>query len=329
MNSDECIDDIYAPWVPASSLVRDLAVASMKVLLPHCSPETLIDSAPLQTAAQSGAGKDPVDVEQDASDTDSDLIGQSQPSDSSSDDHWSNWSNSSADLPPPSLMLPQELEGIVDIDPDEGRRRGAELMAMLMSEDPAPTHDTAPKSEPCFVPSCPVRSMPMPEGRPPSHARASEKPAATSLTSAAPLFVPSWATERQQSFDLHSASIIKAARDAFGDDLSEVEGDAEDGFTIRLCSDRCSRRWEPNAALNRLHRCLWPLLDPDAIALVPTTIPKRSWLSLHVMSPSEMQRMKTYCCWDFARSGMCRRGTTCRWPHTQPMLKTIDIEVAY
>mmetsp|Transcript_45124 Transcript_45124/g.81475 ORF Transcript_45124/g.81475 Transcript_45124/m.81475 type:complete len:294 (+) Transcript_45124:87-968(+) len=293
MYSDKLIDD--APWVPATSLAHDLAVTSMKILLPHCSPETVIDPTLHQHAARSRKVKDIAGLEQTESETDSDPNGHA--SESSADE---NWSSNLFESPSTALRAPEEETCVVDIDPEEGRRRGAELMGMLMLEE-----------------------------QPPSHARAFGKPVATSLDASAPVFVPSWSAERQPAVDVHSATIIKAAHDAFGADLSEVEGDAEDGFTVRLSISGDGSRWEPNKALSRLTRCLWPLLGPDTVGLVPTVIPRRAWLSLHIMPLPEMERMRAYCCWDFGRYGMCPRGKKCRWPHTQAKLKIIDIEVSY
>lgn len=194
-------------------------------------------------------------------------------------------------------------ENLVDIDPLEGRRRGEQLMSML-------------NLKPSEVVESNQRSR---------------------LTAAAAPFQPSACmpcqpTTEQSSrvvsgfggpgIPLYLPIISEAARRLFQGDLEGVEGDVRDGFVVRVGGEWGKK--DVKAVLDSLSIALWPLLGGDVVGVEPHVIPRRAWLTLHCMQAHDLQSI----CWDFYKTGQCRRAGQCRWRHIMPETYAIDVEIS-
>mmetsp|Transcript_95740 Transcript_95740/g.309084 ORF Transcript_95740/g.309084 Transcript_95740/m.309084 type:complete len:386 (+) Transcript_95740:86-1243(+) len=241
----------------------------------------------------------------------------------------------------------QEEQGLVDLDPEEGHRRGAELMQLLMQKPGAAT-DSGPRSvagasaagaQPGLSPAC------LSEAR--GSAKLSQPPQAAlglpgchwALPPAEPMSSAclSVCGEAQTAY---AAAVSEAATRAFGSSAVDVASSASGGFVIWL------RGWpaaelqnNERAVLAALNQALCPLLGPDVVGVEPRTATATGARLSGVASAvagtrltiwhlrGEAEYAQNYC-WQYVRQGICPRGGYCRWLHAVPPSYPIDIEVA-
>lgn len=235
----------------------------------------------------------------------------------------------------PMEFLP--VEGLVDIDSGEGRRRGDELWALLMPQ----AHEEAPKAPAAAAPSS-ILSVNAPEFTPPNPAsvptpqlRQTRPPQqqATSNSQWAAVWegcgTGGWSSNDPEpapaNVSRHAAEVQQSAKDAFGAMLKEVVV-ASDGYLILL--HESLRQYEDVPVLAILSRALWPLLGKEVVGLEPSPAPAgQPRLALQVRGDGSEQDSE--CCWQFATTGECPRGSRCRWEHRHLGIYTTYIDVVY
>jgi hypothetical protein len=212
---------------------------------------------------------------------------------------------SDEDLPLTHVLSEEDL---VDIDPSEGRRRGEQLMSMLNLGPPKSDFGSKSKGS-----------------NPRSRLTAKAAPFQPSACVTAPaLEESSRSVKGFGSPETHSylPIISEVAKELFKEDLDCVEGDARDGFVVRVRGEGGNK--DPHTVLDSLSASLWPLLGCEVVGFEPHVIPRRTWLTLHCLR-QDFQSV----CWDFHKTGLCRRGGLCRWSHALPEKYTVDVEIAF
>jgi hypothetical protein len=224
--------------------------------------------------------------------------------------------------------LPEE--GLVDIDPEEGKKRGGELMAMLMTSDAA--QELPRKSVPArsTEPSLSDASWPAPPR--PSHSASARR--AYPHQANRPQWAASWesgwesmSTGAAFSSNLetsrHVVAIQHAAHEAFGALLKEVKMSASGVYTVSLHSGM--RQYDEVPVLSILSRALWPLLGREVNTLEPIVdLDGQQRLIMRMHGEIDGQS-----CWEFATTGTCPRGSRCRWEHAAVAVHHAYIEVVY
>lgn len=230
----------------------------------------------------------------------------------------------------PRQLLPEE--GLIDIDPEEGRKRGDELFAMLMPQEAhenlsaataQSTVSTLSAHAPAFtppksVPSAQTSHLPAQQRQPRQQAHSECWAAVWEGCGTA-----GWSSDGSgSSLGVHAEAVQQAAEDVFGSFLKEVVV-ANDGFLILLYES--FRQYEevmPVTAM--LSRTLWPLLGREVVALDPSVAPAG-----HQRLALRMYEKDSQCCWEFASTGNCPRGSRCRWEHDINALSVTYIDVVY
>uniref|UniRef100_A0A7S4S5J0 C3H1-type domain-containing protein n=1 Tax=Alexandrium monilatum TaxID=311494 RepID=A0A7S4S5J0_9DINO len=242
--------------------------------------------------------------------------------------------------------------GLVDLHPAEGRRRGDELLSLLLVRPTLPDVQKAapppPPKQPPPPPHAPPPPPPRPAGTGPSGvatpagppllaAWASEREALRrssadlrlALCSAAPSVVPEVSTATAGS--QHAAAVSEAASRAFGADLAEVVR-GPSGYALLLRGrEGAALRRGGREQLDTLGCALWPLLVPDVVGM-------QSEMEAEAGQVSSGSRLTVWClaagegntrslCWDFARCGACPRGGRCRWLHAEHPTYNFTIEL--
>jgi len=210
--------------------------------------------------------------------------------------------------------LPED--GLVDITENEGRKRGDELMAMLMPED-------LPAAE---IPSClwPSSAPPGEWGLPVTSFGKQSSPSYEEEPEG-------WAAARNdgpangvaESKAARNTEVRKAIHVAFGERVASIEEGAHGDFVVTLCSgNHAGSLRNPSTQLRMLSSALWDVMGNCVTSLEPTVTPGCSWLTVHcIRKPSG--RCKTL--W-FGRSS--RGGRLCVEQFVlQP--ESFDIEVTF
>lgn len=209
--------------------------------------------------------------------------------------------------------LPDEL---VDIDAGEGRRRGDLLFAMLCG--PASPASEPLRPVPSFQCSASAAAAPVQHG----HDRL-QRPW---MQPAAP--VQSSSSVHVESGASRSASVHQAAHHTFGHSLAEISVNPASnsdttGYVIRLnkpaAAESCGL---PRAMLDNFTNSLRRSLGRDVVSF------EQRASGAHSGSSSSMRftlrSNGENACWDFARRGVCPRGSSCTWVHSA---ETLHIEV--
>lgn len=225
---------------------------------------------------------------------------------------------------------------LVDLDPEEGRRRGAEILALLMERPSAAEASMGASSVPLGVGAPPALPPP---GQP--RVRGWQPPLST-----APLGDGENSSEPQSSLSCNAppaggsaqtifAALCEAACRAFGVGTADVVSSASGGFVVWLCGwPAAELQRSQQAVLEAFGQALWPLLGQDVVgveqqrgAARPGGLTSGPRLTVWCLC-EEARKYEQSFCWQFVRHGMCPRGSLCRWLHTMPPSYPIDIEVA-
>lgn len=234
-------------------------------------------------------------------------------------------SDTTAAYSSPREELPEE--GLVDIDPEEGKRRGSELMAMLMtsehSQEVPEKSESVPSAEPSPSVAAPRSLRELLSCRPCSQS--------ASTSQWAPSWESGWESMTSGTYSSsvdssrHLVAIQHAAQDAFGALLKDVEMDANGVYIVKLQSGM--RQYDDVPMLSILSRSLWPLLGREVITL-GTTMDADGKQRLAVRSrDGEIDSESS--CWEFATTGVCPRGSRCRWEHASLVVHHSYVEVVY
>jgi len=219
--------------------------------------------------------------------------------------------------------------GLVDLDPAEGRRRGKELLALLLER--APSSESAESGAGKAGTSPP--SLPRLPLRPPAAPEKAGGAAADAFSGAcSPPSSACWASPAAVASSIfcgqHFCGVSEAASRVFGSDLAEV-APRSSGCALLL---RGFAGWElrrgGRAQLDAFACALWPLLAPEAVSMQSKPASEAgssAWLSLWCLdrTASCAQRI----CWDYVRRGACPRIGRCRWLHAAPPTYCISIEL--
>jgi hypothetical protein len=231
----------------------------------------------------------------------------------------------------PRRQLPEE--GLIDVDPEEGRKQGGELLAMLFAPQEAPEATSNEASRwglsadaPEFLPpKSTSTAMQPPQSRQQQTGWAAEWGGCGAA---------GWSSENsgaqsqqtQQIMDSSSrqaAAVQQAAHEAFGSVLKEVVV-ANDGYCIFLHEGCINIKEVP--VLSILSRALWPLLGREVVALEPSAAPAGQ-PRLALKTHGDGSDKDSQCCWEFITTGACPRGSRCRWEHECPATTTTYIDV--
>jgi hypothetical protein len=204
-------------------------------------------------------------------------------------------------------------DGFIDIEPEEGQRRGRELLAMLLD---CASSEHSSESVPALPPPPPPTS---------SHLR-------HKLSAGADMFVPQqYGSTTVVNFQ-HSAYTDDLARDAntlvqeaalyaFGADLDEVIGDADDGIVVKVRST--VGYWDVWTALSALGTALGSYLGREIVSLEPDTADTESEHAMTKLHCVKAGADVNGQCWEHF-CGTCPRGARCRWGHD---LVIVNVEV--
>jgi len=265
-------------------------------------------------AAMDGVGK-PIHLA-DGSDT-TDLVDETA-TDGSADDGDSDDASPPAETP--QHYWPEELEssrdgavaddGLVYIEPEEGIRRGHELLAMLW--DKSSSSEQRDESVPLLPPP------------PPPASRADARP---KLSSDANMFVPKYgcssapvAGSYENNVAREPLEIVKeAARYAFGADLEEVSGDADIGLVVEVCN--AAGHWDAWTVQATLSTVLSHFfLGKEIMTIEPgmtQSVIGCATMQLHCVKAGAPVGGQ---CWE-KNLGDCPRGARCRWRHDRQVVK--------
>eukprot|EP00929_Paragymnodinium_shiwhaense_P066061 TRINITY_DN330_c1_g1_i1.p1 TRINITY_DN330_c1_g1~~TRINITY_DN330_c1_g1_i1.p1 ORF type:complete len:427 (+),score=95.61 TRINITY_DN330_c1_g1_i1:120-1283(+) len=271
--------------------------------------------------------------------------------------------------PPPGLIddfscqLARAEEDLVDIDPTEGRRRGTELMAMLLppvqagaqassrtrlsrtakpfqpgaaaaAAKPAPSNDAGVLKARLSATTALFQSNKATAVAAAAAAAAAGAAAAESRRGEAA------AAERERSrLDLQrllleqesdqawEAALRLASTEVLRGDLVDVQGTTQDGFVLRIApgADALTDR---HAFLERLAAALWAQLGQEMVSYEAAVLLKRATLTLRRLHKADLEN-SCQRCWEFSQFGVCRRGDYCKWPHTVPRTSLVDIDIVY
>uniref|UniRef100_A0A7S4QY33 C3H1-type domain-containing protein n=1 Tax=Alexandrium monilatum TaxID=311494 RepID=A0A7S4QY33_9DINO len=246
--------------------------------------------------------------------------------------------------------------GLVDLDPEEGRRRGAILMALL-AEKP----DGSPASDaPSSPPAVPRTTRPEAASRPVQLQLSSwtqgtarghiaqggntVSPAVVAAAAATAQAAAAACYGRAATHALYTSLVLEAACRAFGSGAVDVASSASGGFVVWLCGwAAVELQRSHQAVLETLSQALRPYLSQDIVAVEQRTAASAAGSSgarlSGVASAVASTRLTLWClseeakyeqsfCWQYVRNGVCPRGALCRWHHAMPPTYPIDIEVA-
>jgi hypothetical protein len=233
-------------------------------------------------------------------------------------------------------QLPEE--GLIDIDPEEGRRRGSELMAMLTFGDGAKDLPEKAASACSTEPSRSNSSLVAPRLAHQSPSSACQPVRQYPHQQKRPS--PQWSTPWESGWEVatpgplsssmessrHMVAIQHAAHDAFGALLKEVKVDATGVYLVSLHPGM--RQYDEVPVLSILSRSLWPLLGREVIALEPSVDLDGHQRLIMRMHDDETE-LDSKSCWEFATTGTCPRGSRCRWEHNTLTVRYSFIEVVY
>jgi len=185
----------------------------------------------------------------------------------------------------------------IDLQPEEGQRRGAELLSMLSD------FGMGTKSANVDIP------VPPPKNVPPR-----------------PVAQPWLQTEQtrgltRQLVQDRGCAVAAAAQRTFGSGFISVSESAA-GYTLWLSEDVQLEQFH-----GRFAREIWPLLDHDVLSVVPQD----------VTGEEPLMRLRMWCigsgshskdlCQSFSRYGECPRGRACQWRHDVPQSYWMDIDL--
>lgn len=283
--------------------------------------------------------------------------------------------------PPPPTIKPSQAEiplwdaadpmALVDIAPVEGRRQGAELMAMLgvaQAFPPRPlcrsegapgrlvngdyegrglrVSGSAPGLQPRWqypgntgtagATAVPGRAL----KSPPRFANPGFPAAGCSgLAVSASGPVPSLRADHLVGLGCglcthasQAAAVNKAARQAFGQELVDVRDGPLGGFIVWLRCPMGKEMLADQSVLDLLERQLWCSLGDEIMnidrhnAVLDATGSTSTSLTMWFLQDGSEARGRNFC-WDFARRGVCPRGSHCRWLHSSLRTRPVDIEL--
>jgi len=211
---------------------------------------------------------------------------------------------------PPLVAPATDEDDWIDIEPEEGQRRGRELLMMLRD---GASSDHSGESVPVLPPPPPISNVLL---RP-------------KLSAGASMFVPlqcgtSTSVNFQSSYSYFAREtaepVQEAAMFAFGSDLEEVTGDADTGLVVKVSNT--AGYWDAWAALATLSTALGSFVGSG-----------REIVSLEPSTESELAEIKMHCvkagadvngqCWEHFFS-TCPRSARCRWSHDRVI---VNVEV--
>lgn len=253
--------------------------------------------------------------------------------------------------------LTEENNGLVDLDPEEGRRRGAVLLALLAEKPSGSSSEASAREDsPAPLPGAPWRGMDKAAAQqiPPGQqqlgccwSQGGAKGGLSLLGSSSAGSSPTAAaacTGKVATHALYANVVCEAACRAFGSGAVDVASSASGGFVIWLCGwPALELQRSHQAVLDTLSQALWPYLGQDIMGVEQRTAASAAGSSgarlSGVASAVASTRLTLWClaeeakyeqsfCWQYVRSGVCPRGALCRWRHTMPQTYPIDIEVA-
>mmetsp|Transcript_34001 Transcript_34001/g.54200 ORF Transcript_34001/g.54200 Transcript_34001/m.54200 type:complete len:378 (+) Transcript_34001:90-1223(+) len=240
-----------------------------------------------------------------------------------------------SDIPASNAVTREELpeEGLVDIEPEEGKRRGGELLAMLMPCESAQEKSVLARSTETSLSDTSLAAPRFATRL--SRSGASCQPLRSCLhQSKRPQWSASWEPgweamtcggTHSSSMDSsrHAVAIQHAAQDAFGALLKEVTIGTNGVYIVSLHTGM--RQYDEVPVLSILGRALWPLLGREVKALEPIVdLDGHQRLIMRMHGDIDSQS-----CWEFATTGTCPRGSRCRWEHTPVAVHHAYIEVVY
>jgi len=228
----------------------------------------------------------------------------------------------------PASRLELPTEGLIDVDPEEGRKRGDELMSMLFMPqedfaDTSPLPTLSADALPFSPPKPAAAAQPQPKKPQSQESWATEW--AGSGTSGWSSYSSKPASATVSESARHPSAVQQAAQDAFGPLLKEVVV-ANDGYLVLLHDS--FKQYDDVPVLAILGRALWPLLGREVTALEPCLGPAgQHRLALKMQDDSS--ELESKLCWEFATTGACPRGSRCRWEHEAFPTRTTFIDVVY
>lgn len=229
--------------------------------------------------------------------------------------------------PPMPTANPDAADEFIELDPNEGRRRGELLFAMLKPNE----HEVSVAA----APLPPVRR----DFRLQPHCMPASNSAAPHWHRSLPdTFQPgaaSWGCQPGQS-DHYAApspsagnaygdSVRQAAHLAFGDALAEVmtgtaSAQCSSAYVVRIYDGTDSDR---RAQVDALGRELRGILGSEVVGFEQRVSAGTSFDSACRSSGVLRIKLRSHgdgACWDFARRGCCPRGAHCMWTHNEEVL---------
>eukprot|EP00408_Alexandrium_pacificum_P069124 CAMPEP_0171161832 /NCGR_PEP_ID=MMETSP0790-20130122/4276_1 /TAXON_ID=2925 /ORGANISM="Alexandrium catenella, Strain OF101" /LENGTH=378 /DNA_ID=CAMNT_0011626409 /DNA_START=100 /DNA_END=1236 /DNA_ORIENTATION=+ len=231
-----------------------------------------------------------------------------------------------------SMESMEEDDGLVDLDPEEGRRRGAVLLALIAEKPDCSSADEAAHQRS-------QNGHQLLASWPQSHAKAGVLASFCGSSSSSPTAA---CAGKAATHALYAGIVCEAACRAFGSGAVDVANSASGGFVVWLCGwPAAELQRSHQAVLEMLSQALWPYLGQDIVGVEQRTAASAaSGARLSgVASAVASTRLTLWClaeeakyeqsfCWQYVRSGVCPRGALCRWRHAMPPTYPIDIEVA-
>mmetsp|Transcript_26195 Transcript_26195/g.55508 ORF Transcript_26195/g.55508 Transcript_26195/m.55508 type:complete len:363 (-) Transcript_26195:104-1192(-) len=241
----------------------------------------------------------------------------------------------------------EEGDGLIDLDPDEGRRRGGELLSMLFEKPAEASPALSRRDKGCVPPSIPPPPPPRPmqqqewqlrQEDQQHHAWVQQGGRQSEEVACSEAELVAWGACLHTQ---HAEAICKAAQGAFGADFRDVASSAGGGFVVWLTGPSAAQIQRGHeAVLNTLGAALWPQMGQEILGMEQREADSSAASRLSgVASAVASSRLTVWCigcdlecardlCWDYARQGICPRSGRCRWLHVVPPSYPVNIEVA-
>lgn len=230
---------------------------------------------------------------------------------------------------------PLPEEGLVDLDPVEGQRRGTEIMAILQAvqakslppTDDRKKHANREQVEECGSSSNYTSWPPLMASCGDDEVHAWPRTAALDQSCASRDLClaasQSWPIKCDLWRNALFAAIHDAATRVYGSDFLGVLSTASGGFAVRLRDGW--EQWNAWALIDDLSSALCPLLGPQVVSIGSSVASSRAQLILELLCEDADGQSKY--CWSFIKYGMCSRGDRCRWKHTPQPTCRVCIEI--
>jgi len=220
---------------------------------------------------------------------------------------------------------PEEEKNLVYVEPEEGKRRGGELMSMLF-DAPLPKPKVSQRLPP---PPAPQLSSDMRPGSVGPYCMQSAQ------WEASPQYEHPQLDWQQLNAELVSA-LYDASHVAFGPGQTANVGFLPDGTGYEVWVQGFPaqelERGNGEAVLEELSRALWPTLGNEYLGMVKRqdqqTLQQLPGHRLTLWRSCETETADSTRCWNFVRTGTCARGDRCRWLHEVPATLPVEIKVS-